>query len=49
MILSIMIPVYKVEKYIERCLRSIICRYFDCNDVELIVVMDGSKDAAFLL
>lgn len=42
--LSIIIPVYNVEKYIERCIKSIydINRYI--NDAEIIIVNDGSQD-----
>ena len=39
---SIIIPVYNVEKYIERCLLSILKQ--DYSDYEIIVVDDGSKD-----
>jgi glycosyltransferase involved in cell wall biosynthesis len=39
---SVIIPVYKVEKYLERCLRSIIEQPF--KDIELILVDDGSPD-----
>lgn len=41
-ILSIVIPVYNVEKYIDGCINSIIENY--CNGVEVILVDDGSKD-----
>lgn len=42
--LSIVIPVYKAEKYLERCLDSI----FACDDVpvEVIAINDGSPDAS---
>lgn len=41
-ILSIVVPVYNVEKYIENCLNSIIENY--CDGIEVILVDDGSKD-----
>lgn len=41
--LSIIIPVYKVEKYIRECLSSIFCQNLDEN-VEVIVVNDGTTD-----
>ncbi len=41
-IISIIIPVYNVEKYIAECLDSIICQ--DCKDCEIILVDDGSTD-----
>lgn len=39
---SLIIPVYNVEKYIERCIRSIINQSY--RDVEIILVDDGSDD-----
>lgn len=49
MILSIVIPVYNVEKYIERCLNSIIINDIDSLEIELIVIIDGSKDKSDIL
>lgn len=42
--LSIIIPVYNVEKYVEKCVRS--CRAQDVsdNEYEIIIVNDGTKD-----
>lgn len=40
--LSVIVPVYKVEKYLEKCLNSIINQNF--KDYEIIVVNDGSPD-----
>lgn len=42
---SIIVPVYKVERYIERCLKSVVAQTFD--DLECIVVNDGSLDQSF--
>jgi len=42
--LSIIIPVYKVEKYIARCLESIYCQNFSINHFEVILVNDGTPD-----
>lgn len=39
---SIIIPVYNVEKYIEKCILSILKQ--SCSDYEIIIVDDGSKD-----
>ena len=42
-VLTILIPVYNTEKYIKRCLDSVLLK--ETNDkVEVIVVSDGSKD-----
>ena len=41
-LISIIIPVYKVEKYIHRCVDSILAQTF--TDFELILVDDGSPD-----
>ena len=39
---SIIIPVYGVEKYISKCLDSLVKQTL--NDIEIIVVNDGTKD-----
>ena len=39
---SIIIPIYNVEKYLNQCLDSIINQTL--NDIEIILVNDGSKD-----
>lgn len=41
-LLSIIVPVYNVEKYIERCIKSILNQSF--TNFELILVDDGSLD-----
>ena len=41
-ILSIIVPIYKVEKYLPRCIESILAQTF--RDFELILVDDGSPD-----
>lgn len=40
--ISVIIPVYNVEKYLGRCLDSVINQSF--RDFELILINDGSKD-----
>ncbi len=44
MTLSIIIPVYNVEKYIRPCLESVFRQGLDDNDFEVIVVNDGTPD-----
>lgn len=44
MILSIVIPVYKVEEFIDKCLESIYSQGMDENWFEVIVVNDGTPD-----
>lgn len=41
--LSVIIPCYNMEKYIERCYRSLV-EQKDADDVEFIFVNDGSND-----
>ncbi|MGF0032199.1 glycosyltransferase family 2 protein [Bariatricus sp. SGI.154] len=40
--ISIIVPVYKTEKYLEKCIESILSQTF--TDFELILVDDGSPD-----
>lgn len=44
MILSIIIPVYKVEKYIYKCLASIFDQHISLDLFEVIIVNDGTPD-----
>ena len=39
---SVIIPVYNVEKYINRCLKSILSQRY--NDLEIILIDNGSTD-----
>ena len=41
---SIIVPVYNQEKYIGRCLRSLLAQDFDKDRFEVIVINDGSND-----
>ena len=40
--ISIIVPVYKVEQYLSKCISSILCQTF--TDFELFLVDDGSPD-----
>lgn len=44
MLLSIIIPAYNAEKYIDRCMSSVYKDAPSLDDFELVVVNDGSKD-----
>ena len=39
---SIIIPVYNSEKYIDRCLKSVINQSY--RNIEVVVIDNGSKD-----
>ena len=39
---SVIVPVYNVEKYIKKCLESLVNQTL--RDIEIIVVNDGSQD-----
>ena len=39
---SVIVPVYNVEKYLEKCLESIIKQTYE--NLEIIIVDDGSTD-----
>lgn len=41
---SIIVPVYNVEKYLERCINSILTQ--ELSDFELILINDGSTDSS---
>jgi glycosyltransferase involved in cell wall biosynthesis len=43
-LLTIVIPVYKVEKYIRQCMESVIVSPEWMDELEIIVVNDGTPD-----
>lgn len=42
--ISVIVPVYNVEDYLEECLESIQCQTY--TDIEVILVNDGSRDGS---
>lgn len=42
--ISIIVPAYNQEKYIGRCIRSLLSQSLSKNKFEIIVINDGSKD-----
>ena len=44
--LSIIVPVYNMEVYLEKCLKTLVDQTLDNNEYEIIVVNDGSKDSS---
>ena len=42
-VLSVIIPVYNMEKYIRQCLESLMIREI-LDKIEILVVLDGSTD-----
>lgn len=47
--LSIIIPVYNVEQYLEKCLQSCLAQDLPRNEYEIIVVNDGSPDGSLAI
>lgn len=45
--ISVIVPVYKVEKYIEECIESILAQTL--SDIEIILVDDGSPDKSGII
>ena len=40
--ISVIVPVYKAEKYLNRCIESIVCQTY--TNIEIILVDDSSPD-----
>jgi glycosyltransferase involved in cell wall biosynthesis len=45
--LSIIVPVYNVEEYLERCVNSLLHQDIDKSEYEIILVNDGSTDRSY--
>ena len=41
-LISVIVPIYNVEKYLDRCIKSIINQSY--TNLEIILVNDGSTD-----
>ena len=42
-LVSVIIPIYNVEKYLDRCLKTIVGQTY--NNLEIILIDDGSPDS----
>ena len=43
-LISVIVPIYNAEKYLDRCIQSIINQKY--KELEIILVDDGSKDSS---
>ena len=43
--LSVIIPLYNKEKYIERCIKSLVAQDMDPDEYEILIIDDGSTDS----
>ena len=46
-LVSVIVPVYNGEIFLEKCLKSVICQSY--TNIEIIVVNDGSIDNTSLI
>ena len=46
-LISVIVPVYGTERYIARCLKSILVQTY--KNIEIVVVDDGTKDNAAVI
>ena len=45
--ISVIIPVYNTEKYLRRCIDSVLAQTY--TDFELLLIDDGSKDSSGII
>jgi len=43
--ISIIVPIYNVEEYVEKCIKSLINQTY--KNIEIILVDDGSTDSSY--
>ena len=43
-LISVIIPVYNIEKYLRRCIDSVLTQSY--KDFEVLLIDDGSKDSS---
>lgn len=43
-LISVIIPVYNAEKYLKKCIESVIAQSY--QDIEIILINDGSTDGS---
>ena len=41
-LVSVIVPIYMVEEYLDECIQSIVCQTY--SNIEIILVNDGSLD-----
>ena len=46
-LISIIVPVYNVEKYLDRCMESLLNQTYEC--IEIILINYGSKDSSGMI
>ncbi len=46
-LVSVIVPVYNAEKYLNECINSLICQTY--STIEIILVNDGSKDSSDII
>ncbi len=47
-LISIVVPCYNVEKYIDRCIQSIVSQTIGIENIEVILVNDASTDGTYI-